>query len=705
MKHYLTLLLFTCIWGLSAQTIDIGISGTVTDANGDPVEGVTVQIFTDSLPSNVIYFNTVATDAQGQYSDSFSVPDNLTQGALFAAMEDCNGYYVTEVAYWSPASTALTIDFTYCDVQNFCEVFIAPTAIGELEAVPTGTAPFSYQWSSGETTAIIAPNAPGTYCVTVTDANGCTVSSCYDVGNPIDTLCSVYISLEGNTGAGLLVEAVPSGEPPYTYAWSTGETTSSIVIPVSGVYCVTVTDSEGCIAEACADANVLPCDVAIQVDSSGLTAIPDGDAPFTFSWSDGSTAASITPAAAGQYCVTVTDAGGCQASACYYWNTAIDTSCYVYILPVQGGTMLEAVADGAAPFAYSWSTGGDTPLVPVNAAGGDYCVTITDANGCQSSACYTIAPAENYNIQGYVFLADSSVMQPIEGEVFLIQYDPSAGTLTAVDTVPLSSTPFGAGGYDFGDVPAGDYLIKAALSPSSFGYEDNLPTYYGNTLWWDEATTVSVPFSGNAYFDIILVEGDNPGGPGFIGGLVTDGANLSAAPGQVQNRAGEPLVGVSLILLDEFDQPVAYTYTDENGEFEFPSLAWGTFKAVLEIPGHEQAYYMVTLGPDNPEVHGLIFEVTETGILNVRAAELGATLILYPIPADEQLTVSWESQSRGEALLFITDFSGRILYREPIQVREGMQQFSLNIGQLPSGLYTLGISAGKGAVGKKFVKE
>ncbi|MCB0582707.1 MAG: carboxypeptidase regulatory-like domain-containing protein [Phaeodactylibacter sp.] len=569
MKQLLPLMIFACAaLGLPAQNVNLTVSGTVANTSGEPVEGVQVQIFTDSLSTVFIYYNSVATDAQGQYSDAFSVPGNFTQGALYVVLTDCNGYQILQTLGWNPGNTSLNADFTYCDVQGFCEVFVSDSGGGQLQANPTGATPYAFQWSTGETTQSILPNATGVYCVTVTDAAGCTASSCYDFGNPIDTSCYVYISLEGNTGAGLLVEAVGTGGvPPYTYAWSTGETTASVVLTTSGTYCV----------------------------------------------------------------------------------------------------------------------------------------TLTDANGCESSACYTIPPAENHRIQGFVYLADSTSTGPIQGEVYLIQYDNTSGTLTALDTVPILSTAFSFGSYDFGDVPAGEYLIKAALSPGSFGYADNLPTYYGNVLWWDEATSVTVPYSGQAYFSIVLVEGDNPGGPGFIGGLVTDGANFGAEP--IEGRGGQPLAGVSMILLDEFGQPVTYAYSDADGAFEFPGLAWGTYEVVLELPGHEQASYRVTLGPDNPAVHGLTFEVTEAGILSVDAEGLPASLQLFPVPARESLSVVFESREAGQILLFINDFSGRALFRQVADVQPGVQQFRLNIGNLPAGVYSLGILGESGLAGKQFIKE
>ncbi|MEZ4949944.1 MAG: hypothetical protein R2784_11235 [Saprospiraceae bacterium] len=63
-----------------------------------------------------------------------------------------------------------------------CEVVIWDVYLGGnehlLEALPFGEAPFTYNWSIGETTSSVQVTSPGTYCVTVTDATGCAASSC-----------------------------------------------------------------------------------------------------------------------------------------------------------------------------------------------------------------------------------------------------------------------------------------------------------------------------------------------------------------------------------------------------------------------------------------------------------------------------------------------------------------------------------------------
>ena len=124
-----------------------------------------------------------------------------------------------------------------------------------------------------------------------------------------------------------------------------------------------------------------------------------------------------------------------------------------------------------------------------------------------------------------------------------------------------------------------------------------------------------------------------------------------------------------------------------------------------KIPGHDQAHYLVSLGPDNPAIYGLSFEVTEAGILSLDVAELATSLSLFPVPAKDQLSIQLKTLTKGTASLFISDFSGRIVHRQQLDVRQGAQQFNLNIGGLPTGLYTLGLSAGGKLAGKQFVKE
>ncbi|WP_299122442.1 T9SS type A sorting domain-containing protein [uncultured Winogradskyella sp.] len=122
-------------------------------------------------------------------------------------------------------------------------------------SVTGGIAPYTYLWSSGETTATISNLAAGTYSVTVTDDINSTVTTSTEITAPSEIVVEVsdnivlYTGYDGaNECATIGVSAVTGGEAPYQFNWSTGETTQMIdACPNSTqVYIVTVTDATGC---------------------------------------------------------------------------------------------------------------------------------------------------------------------------------------------------------------------------------------------------------------------------------------------------------------------------------------------------------------------------------------------------------------------------------------------------------------------------
>ncbi len=112
-----------------------------------------------------------------------------------------------------------------------------------------GTLPYTYQWSTGSTSSMISNLPSGTYTITLSDANGCSVSDSATISIPTSLSISASVSSHATTPTSTDGEAtvvVSGGIPPYSYTWSSQDTSANIVGLNAGTYTVTVQDQDGC---------------------------------------------------------------------------------------------------------------------------------------------------------------------------------------------------------------------------------------------------------------------------------------------------------------------------------------------------------------------------------------------------------------------------------------------------------------------------
>ena len=416
---------YSYLWSNGATSKDIsGISAgtynvTITDANGctNSLSFTITQpslLTSTSSSTNISCFGgangTTSISVNGgttPYTYSWNVSGSgsslsgLAAGNYSVNVTDANGC-TTSAAYTLTQPTALAV--TIPKVNVFCN----GGSNGRATATPSGgTAPYSYLWSTGATTAMITNRPQGNYTVTVTDANGCTKSGLVCITQPaalsVTTSTTNVSCFGGNNGTASA--NVSGGTPAYTYLWSTGGNTNSVSALSNGAYTLTVTDAKACTATRTVNITQ-PTSISISITSTNVScnggnngsasaSVSGGTAPYTYSWNNQNTTANNNNLTAGTYTLTVTDSKGCTKTETITISepTALSASSSKTDVSCNGGNNGSAsvnVSGGTAPYSYSWSNGNATSSTS-NLTAGTYHVTATDANGCTISKCVIIA--------------------------------------------------------------------------------------------------------------------------------------------------------------------------------------------------------------------------------------------------------------------------------------------------------------------------
>ncbi|PCH96448.1 MAG: hypothetical protein COB85_03590 [Bacteroidetes bacterium] len=283
---------------------------------------------------------------------------------------------------------SITSTGVYCDSSNGTATVVATS----------GTAPYTYTWSSGSTSTEASNLDLGLYTIAVTDVNNCTTLDTVSIVESFQiAVVEISPSTCGNTDGIATVSSVSGGYPPYAYAWSSGDTTDIDSNLSSGVTYVTVIDVNGCVAYATidiTDSDTGP-SIGLTSQTNNLCAgeqngvidilVVGGTTPYSIIWSNGETSQDIDSLGEGIYELTVTDALGCVAAESYtitapypMASTSVvsDATC-----GVSDGSAVVVVSGGTLPYSYNWQ-GGGTDQIKSGLTAGIYSVTVTDNNGC-----------------------------------------------------------------------------------------------------------------------------------------------------------------------------------------------------------------------------------------------------------------------------------------------------------------------------------
>jgi gliding motility-associated-like protein len=359
--------------------------------------------------------NTVAPVVAVSGSTAICNGSNATLTASGANTYTWSTGATTSTANVSPAVTT-TYSATGTNTVNGCATSVNYTLV--VNPIPTLTATASstiicttqsatltaggastYTWSTGSNAAsiVVTPTSTASYTLNGNGPTGCfgtTTISITVVNTPTVTAVSSSSAICAGTSATLTANGAS------TYSWSTGATTSTIVVsPASNTtYSVNGMVGAGCNSNATAsivvNANPTPSISVSQASvCTGQTSTLTASGAITYTWSTGSNSTSIasTPAVATTYTVTGSNAAGCI-------NTAVQT---IGLFPVPAINISSSSASVCVGFSstltasgvntYTWNTGSNNAGITVSPISTTvYTVNGTDLNGCAASNSITI---------------------------------------------------------------------------------------------------------------------------------------------------------------------------------------------------------------------------------------------------------------------------------------------------------------------------
>lgn len=309
----------------------------------------------------------------------------------------------------------------------------------------TASGGVTYFWSNGVSTATMNPTAAGTYSVTVIDQHGCSDS----LSTVISVRPTPQVSIVGDSafcqGSTLILTAHSVNQ--VTYSWSNGSTGSSISLNTPGIYSVTATDLNGCIATV--SKNITQKSIpAVQISGNlspclGSSTTLSAVNAIQYLWSNGSTSNSITvtPSASTQYSLTATGSNGCVKTTSVVVNPLpLPAAAISGGAPICEGSSATLTATGGNQ--YLWSTGVNSNSITVSDAG-TYTVTVSNSLGCSvpTSITLIVNPNPTASILGEATVCEGNVLtlEAVGGSSYLWS---NQATTSVITVNPTSSTSY-----------------------------------------------------------------------------------------------------------------------------------------------------------------------------------------------------------------------------------------------------------------------
>lgn len=552
-------------------------------------------------------------------SSLIAAPTGLTAATYTVTVTDFKGCTATSTVAvgavnGSGVATASVVNNVLCFGESTGILTVTMAA---------GTSPFTYNWAplggTGQTT--VGLNARN-YTVTVTDANGCQVTSSATLTDPA-VLTAFTTPTDATCGQanGSATVTANGGTGTLTYAWPTpgNETGTSATSLSANSYIITITDANSCTKTTTAIINNAGGGTATTsvnndvtcfggTNGSATVSMAGGAPAYTYTWAHGPTTTTVSNLAKGTYTVTVKDANGCESVS------TVDITEPIEIVPVTshtnapcgsltGSVSVTSTTGGTGIYTYTWSPGGGNSSIMTDIGFGTYTVTITDASGCTKTTEESVSnvPGPTVTLTGTNLscngASNGTVTVVANGGTGILTYVWSTATATGATSV----TGLGAGSYNVSVTDAGGCtgvsnvtITQPAPIKSTFSSTDATCGSSNGSLtvtpsggaapytyvWFDSSTgqTASSLTSGGYAVTITDANGCtldtsgtvNPAGGGVAS--ITLGSNVSCY-GKKDGSATASVAGGT----------PAYTYTWSHGPTTttVSNLAGGTYSVTV----------------------------------------------------------------------------------------------------------------------------
>lgn len=467
---------------LSHSTINICVGETIPTITAAGAAGNTINWYNDEELQNQIHTGTNFTP---ELTEEGTFSFYVTQTSSTSNCESESASFVINNTKINPP-VLNSYNSTYCQGAIIPSFSAAGTNIqwyadeeltdwindGEiLEVNHTETGNYIYY--------VVQTNATGT-CIsepailefeivsTISADLSYTAANCY---NSADGTAEV-VNLEGNA--------------PFTFIWSNGADTQMATGFSAGEHSVIIRDADFCVkimdfvieepAELVAETQVTD-GFCPDDDFTAINAIVSGGTPpYTFLWSDGSTANPIQNIEHGTYSLTISDANSCQVvlseSVSKPEDFLIEYTTQRESCPLsEDGAIDISVTGGTQPYEYYWSSGSNNAIAE-NLQAGMHSVTITDMMGCEYIQSFELTNTHSVCLVPATVFTPNGDGRNDTWKIKFIEMHPQASVRVFARTgqMVLDVTGYSSnwdGKYQEKNLPTGSYLYIIDLNDGS----------------------------------------------------------------------------------------------------------------------------------------------------------------------------------------------------------------------------------------------